>query len=1555
TIFRISSCYGSELTSSCRAVIEFVPVYRRNQPLETPHPGRNIFRFDDGENTLLDSEEVAVLDNTKPLTWKVRKTDGTVMEVPSICIWLPPPDTESGEVALVIRKKLLNAWAALLSKSRAWLVSCYTAYLRSLGHGSVFGSFLNHLERASGDILIDVEGRQQLMNALRVVRNNLVACETDGHLKHWKHLREQVDFSTPDQRTLLKETTNVLSEFSAMNQFQSDSMSQIEELQARIDEWQFHSPLSRASSARQSDVLEAVASRLDRDVSNERRPGWEADRRDMLTYNLMSETVQHSRLSEHWPSSKSVTSCATQTDVATDRDKDKDKDWSKHVDAFSSNAHQKSVQPTHSAETVSIVYSYIEENEEEVKEYLRQKCPHPIVNATSADWTVAKDEESTDQLDSRQSFKVATSRQPMIETVGVDCQTELPTLATTELRFERAFADGNAIGRQRTIEASIACKPADRSLTRDTESRFAIDKSSTETATVNLEYFTSNVLVTTPSLMVTATGTFIEDEIIEVPEKAKQLKAGVPKEPTKLIDACVGFQQETVEAECQSFVETPYIESTVQAKRTVSDSSSHENTSSLELEYEAAGIQVKQAVSEMGSCEQILTADGGMRYKDEPKLKRAPARSSSPSSMARLELRPSSKRLLRSHGAFDEVLTADGGMRYKDEPKLEACASSLEFSFEHGSARAASVVKEASVQVNQPVGAMGAIDKVLTADGGMRYKDEPKLEACASSLELEYEAAGIQVKQAVSEMGSCEQTLTADGGMRYKDEPKLEACASSLEFSFEHGSARAASIVKEASVQVNQPVGAMGAFDEVLTADGGMRYKDEPKLEACASSLEFSFEHGSARAASVVKEASVQVNQPVGAMGAFDEVLTADGGMRYKDEPKLEACASSLEFSFEHGSARAASVVKEASVQVNQPVGAMGAFDEVLTADGGMRYKDEPKLEACASSLELEYEAAGIQVKQAVSEMGSCEQILTADGGMRYKDEPKLEACASSLEFSFEHGSARAASVVKEASVQVNQPVGAMGAFDEVLTADGGMRYKDEPKLEACASSLELEYEAAGIQVKQAVSEMGSCEQILTADGGMRYKDEPKLEACASSLEFSFEHGSARAASVVKEASVQVNQPVGAMGAFDEVLTADGGMRYKDEPKLEACASSLELEYEAAGIQVKQAVSEMGSCEQILTADGGMRYKDEPKLEACASSLEFSFEHGSARAASVVKEASVQVNQPVGAMGAFDEVLTADGGMRYKDEPKLEACASSLEFSFEHGSARAASIVKEASVQVNQPVGAMGAFDDEVLTADGGMRYKDEPKLKACASSLEFSFEHGSARAASIVKEASVQVHQPVGAMGAFDEVLTADGGGMRYKDEPKLEACASSLEFSFEHGSARAASVVKEASVQVNQPVGAMGAFDEVLTADGGMRYKDEPKLEACASSLEFSFEHGSARAASIVKEASVQVNQPVGAMGAFDEVLTADGGMRYKDEPKLEACASSLELEYEAAGIQVKQAVSEMGSCEQILTAGGHEIQGRAETGSVRQLARVLLRAWLGSSSVRRQRASV
>uniref|UniRef100_A0A1I8FDM8 SH3_10 domain-containing protein n=1 Tax=Macrostomum lignano TaxID=282301 RepID=A0A1I8FDM8_9PLAT len=104
-------------------------------------------------NTLLDSEEVAVLDNTKPLTWKVRKTDGTVMEVPSICIWLPPPDTESGEVALVIRKKLLNAWRPCSAKSRAWLVSCYTAYLRSLGHGSV-----------------------QLMNALRVVRNNLVAC-----------------------------------------------------------------------------------------------------------------------------------------------------------------------------------------------------------------------------------------------------------------------------------------------------------------------------------------------------------------------------------------------------------------------------------------------------------------------------------------------------------------------------------------------------------------------------------------------------------------------------------------------------------------------------------------------------------------------------------------------------------------------------------------------------------------------------------------------------------------------------------------------------------------------------------------------------------------------------------------------------------------------------------------------------------------------------------------------------------------------------------------------------------------------------------------------------------------------------------------------------------------------------------------------------------------------------------------------------------------------------------------------------------------------------------
>uniref|UniRef100_A0A1I8FK54 Dynein_C domain-containing protein n=1 Tax=Macrostomum lignano TaxID=282301 RepID=A0A1I8FK54_9PLAT len=95
------------------------------------------------------------------------------------------PDTESGEVALVIRKKLLNAWAPCSANPGPGWSPVTPPYLRSLGHGSVpvfskllpqVREFLNHLERASGDILIDVEGRQQLMNALRVVRNNLVAC-----------------------------------------------------------------------------------------------------------------------------------------------------------------------------------------------------------------------------------------------------------------------------------------------------------------------------------------------------------------------------------------------------------------------------------------------------------------------------------------------------------------------------------------------------------------------------------------------------------------------------------------------------------------------------------------------------------------------------------------------------------------------------------------------------------------------------------------------------------------------------------------------------------------------------------------------------------------------------------------------------------------------------------------------------------------------------------------------------------------------------------------------------------------------------------------------------------------------------------------------------------------------------------------------------------------------------------------------------------------------------------------------------------------------------------
>ncbi|PAA83998.1 hypothetical protein BOX15_Mlig005821g1 [Macrostomum lignano] len=651
----------------------------------------------------------------------------------------------------------------------------------------------------------------------------------------------------------------------------------------------------------------------------------------------------------------------------------------------------------------------------------------------------------------------------------------------------------------------------------------------------------------------------------------------------------------------------------------------------------------------------------------------------------------------------DKNKQTESVVRYKKKPKLSECGISLE-----------TTVFNDSIRVSQSVDNMGFCEMLETSDTTMRYKEEPELRDCASFLETSVMMGSVRVKQEIDDMGICEMLLTSDGSVRYKEEPKLDECFTFSETTLLDGAIRVETRVLEAGVQVKQPVVDMGFCEMRLTSDGSVRYKEEPKLDECFTFSETTLLDGAIRVETRVLEAGVQVKQPVVDMGFCEMLLTSDGSVRYKEEPKLDECFTFSETTLLDGAIRVETRVLEAGVQVKQPVVDMGFCEMLLTSDGSVRYKEEPKLDECftfsettlldgAIRVETRVLEAGVQVKQPVVDMGFCEMLLTSDGSVRYKEEPKLDECFTFSETTLLDGAIRVETRVLEAGVQVKQPVVEMGSCEMLLTSDGSVRYKEEPKLDECftfsettlldgAIRVETRVLEAGVQVKQPVVDMGFCEMLLTSDGSVRYKEEPKLDECFTFSETTLLDGAIRVETRVLEAGVQVKQPVVDMGFCEMRLTSDGSVRYKEEPKLDECftfsettlldgAIRVETRVLEAGVQVKQPVVEMGSCEMLLTSDGSVRYKEEPKLDECFTFSETTLLDGAIRVETRVLEAGVQVKQPVVEMGSCEMLLTSDGSVRYKEEPKLDECASFLE-----------TTVFNDSIRVSQSVNNMGCW-----------------------------------------------------------------------------------------------------------------------------------------------------------------------------------------------------------------------------------------------------------------------
>ncbi|PAA76993.1 hypothetical protein BOX15_Mlig010347g1 [Macrostomum lignano] len=264
-----------DLMQRSRAV---VPLHLRFSTDAIPFAGKNVFKFDDGETVLEPGEQVTVIDNSQSYRWTVRRSDGSEVEVPSTCIWLPPADPQAVELAIGLRRKLLNTWSQVLNQLRQWSAEFFDSYLSRMIHNPVMISskikdgslafferlrlssrtFLGvndqqaeRIDRSIGKVVDRITITDGPMDSL--VESELVVLQTclmklEEHLNQWRHCsREALEAENQErsQTDLSKESSEVLARIELLSQLQKESQSQFRDLQRSISNWRLQDVASK--------------------------------------------------------------------------------------------------------------------------------------------------------------------------------------------------------------------------------------------------------------------------------------------------------------------------------------------------------------------------------------------------------------------------------------------------------------------------------------------------------------------------------------------------------------------------------------------------------------------------------------------------------------------------------------------------------------------------------------------------------------------------------------------------------------------------------------------------------------------------------------------------------------------------------------------------------------------------------------------------------------------------------------------------------------------------------------------------------------------------------------------------------------------------------------------------------------------------------------------------------------------------------------------------------------------------------------------------------------
>ncbi|CAH1780720.1 unnamed protein product [Owenia fusiformis] len=95
---------------------DIVPVDLRVEPLSNPKPATALCSYKTENFSIMEGEDIILLENEDPKLWKVRNSDGEIGEVPPVICLLSTADPKAVDLAVRLRLQLLALWTGSVKR-----------------------------------------------------------------------------------------------------------------------------------------------------------------------------------------------------------------------------------------------------------------------------------------------------------------------------------------------------------------------------------------------------------------------------------------------------------------------------------------------------------------------------------------------------------------------------------------------------------------------------------------------------------------------------------------------------------------------------------------------------------------------------------------------------------------------------------------------------------------------------------------------------------------------------------------------------------------------------------------------------------------------------------------------------------------------------------------------------------------------------------------------------------------------------------------------------------------------------------------------------------------------------------------------------------------------------------------------------------------------------------------------------------------------------------------------------------------------------------------------